>query len=121
MVFVYFIQVENKKRIMQTIILNEALNKRRIYLDAILYGLDALGVKSLLIEFPDKMKQVFVSPPELKPPDVLNMLAPLPSRMTDAEQDVWKFLLDFVTSCTSDGMSLISHATMHYNTIIFCE
>lgn len=41
------LQVANKKPILETIVFNEALNKRRIYLDAIASGLEVMGIKAL--------------------------------------------------------------------------
>lgn len=42
-----FLQIANKKRIVECIMLYDALHKRRIYLDAFASGLEVFGMKKI--------------------------------------------------------------------------
>lgn len=100
----YILQVANKKPILETIVLNEALNKRRIYLDAIASGLEVMGIKALLHQFPEQMKQVFVGVATLKPDSVKKMLCRMSTNMSEGQSRVWGYLLNFINECDDVGM-----------------
>lgn len=68
--------------------LNEALNKRRIYLDAIASGLEVMDITALLHQFPEQMKQVFVGVATIKPESVKKMLCRMSTNMSEGQSRV---------------------------------
>ncbi|XP_046856087.1 uncharacterized protein LOC124449186 [Xenia sp. Carnegie-2017] len=74
---------ENKRKIIQLLIIHDVIGRRKIALDQIAEGLNALGFRDKMKEFPDKFQELFVpcSEREMSPsavvdvfefPDVLN-------------------------------------------------
>ena len=84
----------------------DALYKRKQYLDALGYGLEVLGVKSLLCHFPDELKKAFVSEGEISADEVIRMLRPRPAveMMTEKEKFVWECLMAFLDEATMKGI-----------------
>ena len=97
----------NKKAIVHCIVLNEALNKRRIYLDAIATGLEVHGVKTLLSHFPELLKQLFVSSTKLEPNDVMKLLLSSSITMDESQTRVWGYLQEFIEGCSEAGTDML--------------
>lgn len=58
------------QRIVENAMVYDALHKRKIFLDAFVKGLEALGILQF-IQFPEVMKPAFVSSGTVSPKDVL--------------------------------------------------
>ena len=56
----YSFQVSNIPAIIETIVLHEALHKRKPFLDSFGDGLQVLGVRDLICHFPDIFIKVFI-------------------------------------------------------------
>jgi len=68
---------------MDCILLYDALQKRRIYLDAFASGLEVFELKTIIVHFPEIFKPAFVFSGKITPSDVINMLHP----KTDTEEE----------------------------------
>ena len=78
----------------------DALHKRKVFLDALGKGLEALGV---LEKFPEEMKPAFVSSGTVSPKDVLDIMKPQYSTSIFEEKEVYEFLLEYVEQCTHES------------------
>ena len=59
---------------------SDALHKQKIYLDAFANGLEVLGVKSLISQFPEVFKPLFISDGKVvEAKEVVKLLKPTPS------------------------------------------
>ena len=66
-----------KTQIIQSIMLHDALHKKKLFLDALGEGLEVFGVCSVIVAFPELFRPVFVSSESVKPSDVLSILKPV--------------------------------------------
>ena len=100
-------QVQNKKAIVECIIIYDALHKRTIYLDAFCAGLEVMGIKTMISLFPELCKPAFVADGAITSQRVTDMLKPhLPDKredMNDDERRVWQYLVDFVSQANEEG------------------
>ena len=96
------LQVENKGAISETIIRHDALQKRKVYLDAIASGLEQFKVFSAMRFFPDLFLEMFVSPGDVTISDVLGMLK-FPDGMTPEEKKVADVIIGCLRDLSSDG------------------
>ena len=87
------------------ILLHHALHKRRAYLDSFASGLDVMGVKEMIVLFPHKMKQLFVSDGVVNTNKVGNLLRPNPPimKMNGPQLRVWRYLLAFINQADEQG------------------
>ena len=100
--YIYSLQIANKKRIVECILLYDALHKRRIYLDAFGSRLEALGMKILICHFPEVFKASFVYNGKITPSNVIKMLQPHPDAaiMNEDTKRVWDYLITFLNGAT---------------------
>ena len=91
---------------MECIILYDALHKRIAYLDALVKGLEVLGVKNLISHFPEVLKPAFVSKGTVGATDVRRLLQPNPSttEMDEKQHNVWQYLLSFIEGANHAGI-----------------
>lgn len=102
---VYYYQVSKLPAIIETIVLHEALHKRKPFLDSFSDGLQVLGIKDMICHFPEVFKPAFVFSGVVTPLDVLGILHPRPSEneMNESTKRVWKYVTTFVEAADSDG------------------
>lgn len=97
--------MSNIPAIVETIILHEALYKRKPFLDSFSDGLQVLGVRDMICHFPNIFKPAFVFSGHVTPADVLKILHPKPdeSGMDENTKRVWKYVTLFIEAADSDG------------------
>ena len=81
----------------------DALHKRKVFLDALGKGLEALGVLDFIKKFPEEMKPAFVSSGTVSPKDVLDIMKPQYSTSIFEEKEVYECLLEYVEQCTDES------------------
>lgn len=102
--YVYCVQVDTRDRIVDSIMVYDALQKRKLYLDAFAEGLEEFGVHSLICAFPEEHECVFTMSQVISPSDVLNILKRAKSSQ-DSEDAVrvWNYLLTFIKHSQNSG------------------
>ena len=102
---VYYYQISKIPAIIETIVLHEALHKRKPFLDSFSDGLQVLGVKDMICHFPEVFKPAFVFSGGVTPLDVLKILHPRPreNEMNESTKRVWKYVTTFIEAADSDG------------------
>ena len=103
--FMQYLQICNKKAIVECIVLYDVLHKRRIFLDAIGNGLEVLGMCTLISHFPEVFKAAFVSSGRLGSNDVRELLKPVTTNIDIDQIRVWGYLLMFIDQASESGMS----------------
>ncbi len=94
--------MKSLRAILDSIMVYEALHKRKLFLDSFGEGLEVFGVLGFIQKFTDELKPAFVSSGILISDDVLKILKPRPSDdvMTVDEKRVYKFLEHYIEQCT---------------------
>lgn len=98
-----------KASISDAIYTYDVLQKRKVFLDQIMEGLEDFHLATTMRLFPAVFESLFVDANQWKPQEVIDILQPTKVEMTDAEQMVYNFLKRFITECNPKGMCL-SHA-----------
>jgi len=103
---VFCFQVSNIPAIVESIILHEALHKRKPFLDSLADGLQVLGVRDMICHFPDVFYKTFVFSGEVTPSEVLAILKPLPDEkeMNKNAKRVWKYVMEYIEDADSHGI-----------------
>ena len=102
-VHTYFLQIENKGALCETIIRHDVLQKRKVYLDAIASGLEEFKVLSAMKCFPDLFMEMFVASDKVvTASDVLGVLK-FPAEMSPQEKNVADHIGECLENLSSDG------------------
>jgi hypothetical protein len=100
--------LDNRDKIVDCILLDDVLNKRRIYFDAIAKGLDVMDLRRVLSLFPAEFKVMFVGDVNISTIDrVKNCLKPSPivNCMDEDELRVWGFFMSFIDTATEKNLN----------------
>ena len=79
------LQVNNKDEIIQTLIIHDALHRRKVFIDCFCKGLEVYGLYTLMKGFPDLFERVFISN-EITCDEVINSIT-LPTLSLDYLDD----------------------------------
>lgn len=100
----FLLQVKHKSEIIESIMLYEALHKRKVFLDAFGEGLEVFGVWSLIRHFPEEMRGALVAPDSISASDVVKIVT-LPHAIEDKdERRVWDYFTAFLQSSPESSM-----------------
>ena len=94
--------MENRGALCECIITYNALQKRKVYLDAIAEGLNEFGVFDAIKCFPDLLAGLFIPSAEITVSDVVKILK-FPKAMTKKELAVADLLKDCLKELTQSG------------------
>ena len=95
-------QNDNKMRVIQSLIVHDAIGKPKILLDQLREGLQTLGFGSRMQVYPELFKELFVAgEKEMKGSDIKEILM-FPSEMSDAEKTIMEHMTEFIVGATPD-------------------
>lgn len=105
-------QNDNKMRVIQSLIIHDAIGKPKILLDQLRQGLHTLEFGSRMQLHPELFKELFVAgEKEIQGSDVKGILM-FPSEMSDAEKDIMEHMTKFTLGATPDVLkSFLTFAT----------
>jgi len=94
------------RAIVESIVLHEALHKRKPFLDSLADGLQVSGVWDIICHFPDVFYKAFVFSGKVTPSEVLAILKPSPDEkeMNENAKRVWKYVMEYVTRSDKKGL-----------------
>lgn len=83
-------------RVIQSLIVHDAIGKPKILLDQLREGLQTLGFGSRMQVYPELFKELFVAgEKEMKGSDIKEILM-FPSEMSDAEKTIMEHMTEFI-------------------------
>ena len=89
-------------RVIQSLIVHDAIGKPKILLDQLREGLQTLGFGSRMKVYPELFKELFVAgEKEMKGSDIKEILM-FPSEMSDAEKTIMEHMNEFIVGATPD-------------------
>ena len=89
--------------IVQTILVHDALLKRKAFLDSFAEGLEIYRISSLMRHFPELFKPVFVSY-DISSEDVINKIILPPDACNDhRKMAILSFLFDYLRASSTEG------------------
>ncbi|CAH3196170.1 unnamed protein product, partial [Porites evermanni] len=89
-------------RVIQSLIVHDAIGKPKILLDQLREGLQTLGFRSRMQEYPELFKELIVAgEKEMKGSDIKEILM-FPSEMSDAEKTFMEHMTEFIVGATPD-------------------
>ena len=95
-------QNDNKMRVIQSLIVHDAIGKPKILLDQLREGLQTLGFGSRMQVYLELFKELFVpGEKEMKGSDIKEILM-FPSEMSDREKTIIEHMTEFIVGATPD-------------------
>ena len=89
-------------RVIQSLIVHDAIGKPKILLDQLREGLQTLGFRSRMQVYPELFKELFVAgEKEMKGSDIKEILM-FPSEMSDPEKTIIEHMTEFIVGATPD-------------------
>lgn len=89
-------------RVIQSLIVHDAIEKPKILLDQLREGLQTLGFGSRMQVYPELFKELFVAgEKEMKGSDIKEILM-FPSEMSDADKTIMEHMTEFIVGATPD-------------------
>lgn len=93
---------DNKMRVIQSLIVHDAIGKPKILLDQLREKFQTLGFRSRMQVYPELFKELFVAgEKEMKGSDIKEILM-FPSEMSDAEKTIMEQMTEFIVGATPD-------------------
>ena len=96
-------KVKNRHAICESIVIYDALHKRKVYLDCFAEGLEAFKVRSAICIFPELFEQLFVAAEECSIADVLSAMQ-FPEKINPEEEKVAGYLKFAIEQLDERGM-----------------
>ncbi len=112
------VQVDNIPKICDSIILYEAMHKRKVFLDAFAEGLEVFKIRSAINLYPEMFKTLFVASDTCTPDDVIATLN-MPYTMSPEHQRIAGYLKDCIKQLDETGnptvIIIITIIVIHYS------
>lgn len=111
-IFKLLFQNDNKRRVLRSLIVHDAIAKPKMVLDQLREGLRTLGFGERMEKYPDTFKELFVAGEKILTADDIKGQLQFPSELTPEEENIKKYMLQFINDASVEDLkSFLAFAT----------